>query len=49
MKDKLKVNMGFLAFKKAKTLEPIKFQYREAEKKQEIISGANAKYSKFFK
>ena len=49
MKDKLKVNMGFLAFKKAKVLQPMKFQYKEAEKQDVQVSGGNVKYSKFFK
>lgn len=49
MKDKLKVNMGFLAFKKAKVLQPMKFQYREAEKQDVQVTGGNVKYSKFFK
>ena len=50
VKDKLKVNMGFLAFKKAKLIQPMKFQYREAEKQeiQSTVEG-NIKYSKFFK
>lgn len=50
MKDKLKVNMGFLAFKKAKILQPMKFQYKEAEKQDVQVTGGNVvKYSKFFK
>lgn len=51
MKDKLKVNMGFLAFKKAKMLQPMKFQYKEAEKQDVEVTGQGnvVKYSKFFK
>ena len=51
VKQKLKLNMGFLAFQKAKKIAPIKFEYRKSEKQQELSnnSALTLKYSKFFK
>ena len=40
--------MGYVAFKKAKQLTKMKFQYRASEKQTEI-SGTTLKYGKFFK
>lgn len=53
MKDKLKVNMGFLAFETAKKLQPMKFNYRDNGADDDGDGGggggSNMKYSKFFK
>ena len=51
VKQKLKLNMGFLAFQKAKKIAPMKFEYRKNEKQQELSnnSAMSLKYSKFFK
>ncbi|TNV77824.1 hypothetical protein FGO68_gene14691 [Halteria grandinella] len=51
LKDKLKVNMGFLAFQTAKQLQPMKFHYREDEGDANDLNqqAQNLKFSKFFK
>jgi hypothetical protein len=30
--DKLKINMGFISFKKAKSIKPIDFQFKNTDK-----------------
>eukprot|EP00347_Sterkiella_histriomuscorum_P007982 403346822 len=42
--EKLKVNMGFVSFKKAKNLSPVKFQYKQTDKHESL--NANHKYFK---
>ncbi|CDW77280.1 UNKNOWN [Stylonychia lemnae] len=44
MAEKLKINMGFLSFKKAKRLSPQKFQFKQSEKHE--FQNANQKFFK---
>lgn len=49
VKDKLKLNMGFVAFQRCKILNPLKFEYQKNEKQSTESAVQALKFSKYFK